>query len=147
MTEKEFYISAGKKVKELREKAGFTQDEIATKTGIDRTLLSKFENTGKKISAFRLKQIFEAMGISISELFDEKKTLDFNFSLPELDNGNGWQDLKARFIAFFEAAKDAVDQGIETNTQKESQFFKEVKEEADALRDSAARQQAQHQTT
>lgn len=75
MTEKEFYVWAGKKFRQMREEKSITQDELAEKTGIDRSLISKFENTGKKISAFRLKQLLEALGLSLGDLSDEKKNL------------------------------------------------------------------------
>lgn len=77
MNEKDFYIWAGKRVKEMRNLVGITQDELSQKTGIDRTLISKFENSGKKISMFRVKQILEAMGYSLADIehLPEKKTL------------------------------------------------------------------------
>ena len=73
MTEKDFYVWAGKKIRDLREKANITQEELSQQTGIDRTLISKFENTGKKISAFRIKQILETMGYTLADLTDKKK--------------------------------------------------------------------------
>lgn len=77
MTEKEFYVLAGKRLKEIRADKGITQEELSQKTGIDRTLISKFENTGKKISMFRVKQLLDAMDCSLGniELHSEKKTL------------------------------------------------------------------------
>ena len=81
MEEKEFYRIAGKRVKELRERQNITQEELSAKTGIDQSIISKFENTGKKISAFRLKQILEAMGCTLGDLATKKKKT-WNSPLP-----------------------------------------------------------------
>jgi transcriptional regulator with XRE-family HTH domain len=79
MTEKEFYIWAGERHKSIRLSKGITQPELAQETGIDQSIISKFENNGKKISTFRLKQLLEAMGSSLADLepsdpSSEKKT-------------------------------------------------------------------------
>jgi transcriptional regulator with XRE-family HTH domain len=136
MNEKEFYIDAGKKIKELREKAGLTQDDIAVKTGIDRTLISKFENTGKKISAFRLKQIIEAIGISASELFGEKKTHDLSIVLPDVTNGNGWADVLERLKKLAFAAQEAVDRGIVRDAASENQLLEDVRKRSQEIKKS-----------
>ena len=62
MTEQEFYAWAGNKIKKLREEKNLTQEELSKITGFDQSIISKFENAGKKISAYRIKQILEAMG-------------------------------------------------------------------------------------
>lgn len=63
MTEQEFYKQLGQKCKELREKAGIQPKDMIKLTGISRSLLYEFENKGKKISAFRLNKIMEALKI------------------------------------------------------------------------------------
>lgn len=68
MTEKEFYILAGQKVKQLRESIAMSQKTISEKTGIAVSILSRFERDGKKLSAYRLQQILEAMGFSLSDI-------------------------------------------------------------------------------
>lgn len=73
MTEKEFYIWAGKRHKEIRESKHITQDELAQMTKFDRSVISRFENSGKKISTFRMKQLLEAMGCTLSDLSPESE--------------------------------------------------------------------------
>lgn len=78
MNEKEFYIQAGKRMKELRERKRISQAELSHKTGIDQSLISKFENSGKKISAYRLKQLLEAMDYTLADLVHEDTKKNFN---------------------------------------------------------------------
>ena len=75
MTEKEFYQLIGQRLRELRKKKGLKQKEIAEASGVNASFLSKVENVGKKISAYQINKILEAMGYSQGDLFgtDEKK--------------------------------------------------------------------------
>lgn len=106
MTEKEFYIEAGKQVRDLRKSIDMTQEDLSEKTGIARSLIAKFESTGKKISAYRLQQIMQAMGFSIVDLgsFPEKK----KGSLYQLRN---WIEEGVDFIdrVIDEQEKDALE--------------------------------------
>jgi transcriptional regulator with XRE-family HTH domain len=78
MTEKEYYLKLGKKFRALRESQGVTQDDLAKQTGFDRTIISRFENNGKKITTFRMEQLLAALGLSLADLEaehpPEKKT-------------------------------------------------------------------------
>lgn len=77
MNEQEFYNILGSKFKELREKAGLTPSQVSRRIGFNRSLLTKFEEQGKKISAFRINQLLEVFGLKkIEDIFeaeDEKK--------------------------------------------------------------------------
>ncbi|MDY0094819.1 MAG: helix-turn-helix transcriptional regulator [Candidatus Vecturithrix sp.] len=77
MNEKDFYLWVGNRIRELREKANLKKNDIAKKIGVSPSLLTEAENDGKKLSAWRIKQILEAMGYSPEALYvdDEKKTL------------------------------------------------------------------------
>ena len=77
MTEKEFYQLIGQRLRELREKKGLKQKEIAEASGVNASFLSKVENAGKKISAYQINRILEVMGYSQGDLFgdSEKKAL------------------------------------------------------------------------
>lgn len=77
MTEKEFYLGLGNKIKSFRKAKGLTQQEVSDKAGIYRGDLATFENKGERIkSADIIRRIVEATGHTMSELFDtqEKKT-------------------------------------------------------------------------
>lgn len=77
MTEKEFYQLIGKRIRELREKKGLKQKELSEAADINASFLSKVENAGKKISAYQINRVLEAMGCSQADLFDnnEEKTI------------------------------------------------------------------------
>lgn len=88
MNEKQFYVWAGDRFRTLRESKRITQFDLARDTGIDQSLISKFENHGKKISTFRMKQLLEGIGCSLSDLEPdeeyqpEKKTPSISLCRP-----------------------------------------------------------------
>lgn len=58
------------KVKEIREKAGITQEDLAIKSGVSRTIISGLESgTIKETSTRTLRKIADALDRSVSELF------------------------------------------------------------------------------
>lgn len=77
MTEQEFYNELGAKFKALREKAGLTTAQVSRRIVFNRSLLMKFEEQGKKISAFRINQLLGVFGLqTIDDIFvndDDKK--------------------------------------------------------------------------
>lgn len=75
MSEKEFYMWLGSRIKAIREEKGIKQSHAAAQAGIASGDLSKFENKGKKISAYRIKKLVDFIGVPMSEVFEEKKTL------------------------------------------------------------------------
>ena len=91
MNEKDFYREIGKKYRELRESKGIKLIDAADNAGIDNSELSRFERQGKKISAFRLNLLLQAINATMEDLTgennSEKKTkliLKFPGSTPEL---------------------------------------------------------------
>lgn len=77
MTEKEFYDWLGRRLRELRERVGLKQKELAEKIDLSAQFVSNVENRGQKISAYQLNRILEAMGLSQADLIEssEKKNL------------------------------------------------------------------------
>ena len=71
MTEKEFYIWTGKRIKELREKAGLKQKDVAEKVEIPPQFLSDVENRGKKMSAYQINRILDVMGFTQADLTED----------------------------------------------------------------------------
>ena len=58
------------RVKEIRETAGITQEDLAIKSGVSRTIISGRESgTIKETSTRTLRRIADALGKSVSELF------------------------------------------------------------------------------
>ena len=67
----------GKEFQALREKKGLKQKDVAKIADIGATTLSMFENSGKKISAYRILRLLKAIGSSMEEVLGdaEKKNL------------------------------------------------------------------------
>jgi len=66
-------LKLGKKIKELREKRGFTQEKLSEITGIDYKYIQKIE--GKNPPALKidtLERLSKAFNISLSKLLDFK---------------------------------------------------------------------------
>lgn len=59
----------GKRIKELREKRGYTQQQLAEKVGIDQRNLSKIE-CGITFPSKSLGELARCLHISLPELFD-----------------------------------------------------------------------------
>lgn len=60
--------SISNNIKVLREKAGLTQEDLATKTGINSVQLSKYERGVNTPGGKNLSKIAEALGISIDQI-------------------------------------------------------------------------------
>ena len=58
------------KIKEAREKAGMSQDELSKKSGVSRTIISGLETGTINVTTTRtLRKIAEALGIKVSDIF------------------------------------------------------------------------------
>ena len=60
----------GKKIKQLRTKAGYTQEQLAHRLNISPQSVSKWENASSMPDITLLPKIAELFGVSIDELFD-----------------------------------------------------------------------------
>ena len=69
MTEEQFVIWVGNRIREVRNSVEMSQQEVANKAGCNRAFIAKVEN-GKKVSTYRLKRIMEAMGLNLQDLFN-----------------------------------------------------------------------------
>ena len=59
----------GKRLKELRSKAGISQEKFALKIGMDRTYYASVEAGRRNISLENIKKIADGFVVSLSELF------------------------------------------------------------------------------
>jgi DNA-binding XRE family transcriptional regulator len=63
----------GLRIKDLRgKKKDLTQEQLAWDAGINRTYMNHIENGRKNISITILEKIIKALGVSVSEFFDDK---------------------------------------------------------------------------
>lgn len=57
-----------KRIKELRKKNGFTQDELAFRANIERSTLGKIETAQNDVTLTKVNQIAKAFDLTISDL-------------------------------------------------------------------------------
>ncbi len=78
----------GLKIKRLRKTCGLSQIGLAEKINLSFQQVQKYEKGITKISAFRLQQISEALGIHISTFFEEE-TQGLKLSEPSVEYDPG----------------------------------------------------------
>ena len=54
----------------LRNEAGISQEELAFRSKLDRTYINSVENGKRNISIVNIEKIAKALGISVSEFFN-----------------------------------------------------------------------------
>lgn len=58
----------GQKIKELRLKAGYSQEELAARAGLHRTYMSDIERGERNVSVENIQKIAKALGVKSSNL-------------------------------------------------------------------------------
>jgi transcriptional regulator with XRE-family HTH domain len=67
---KDIQVELGKKIRQLREERGYSQESFAQECGLDRTYISGIERGKRNVSIQNIHVIASTLGIKISELFD-----------------------------------------------------------------------------
>ena len=62
-------VSLGHRIRELRNKAGISQEAFALSIGLDRTYLASVEAGKRNITLRNIKKIADGLGLSLSDLF------------------------------------------------------------------------------
>ncbi len=60
----------GERIKELRKKAGLSQEKFALKIDMDRTYFATVESGKRNISLQNIEKIAKGLNVSLSELFE-----------------------------------------------------------------------------
>ena len=60
----------GKRIKELRNKLGISQEELAFRSDIHRTYIASLEVGKRNVSIETLEKVVNALEVSLSEFFD-----------------------------------------------------------------------------
>lgn len=60
----------GKRIRELRQQTGLSQEKFALKIGMDRTYFASVETGKRNIAIFNIKKIADGLSITLSELFE-----------------------------------------------------------------------------
>ena len=63
----------GKRIRELRQQTGLSQEKFSLKIGMDRTYFASVEAGKRNISIVNIKKISDGSGITLSELFTFEK--------------------------------------------------------------------------
>jgi transcriptional regulator with XRE-family HTH domain len=67
----DLYIAVGKRVREVRRNASFTQEQLASQLGISRPSVSNIEKGRQQILVHTLYAIAEALGVNVRDLLPE----------------------------------------------------------------------------
>lgn len=59
----------GKRIRELRQETGLSQEKFALKIGMDRTYFASVEAGKRNIAIVNIKKIADGLGVTLSELF------------------------------------------------------------------------------
>lgn len=62
--------TVGKRIRELRNKLGISQEELADKVGLDRTYITSVECGKRNISIINVEKLASALNVSLSVFFD-----------------------------------------------------------------------------
>lgn len=62
-------IAVGKRVKELRNKLGISQEELADTAQLDRTYITSVERGKRNISIVNVEKLANALQVSLAEFF------------------------------------------------------------------------------
>ena len=63
-------IAVGKRIKELRNKLGISQEELANIAELDRTYITSVECGKRNISIVNVEKLANALNVSLSEFFN-----------------------------------------------------------------------------
>ena len=63
-------IWVGRRVKELRNKLGISQEELADLVGLDRTYITSVERGRRNISIVNIEKLAKALNVTLSEFFE-----------------------------------------------------------------------------
>lgn len=64
------HVKLGQKIKQLRTKLSYTQEELAFKVGVDRSYMGFVERGEKNPTLLTMIKVARALRISVKELFD-----------------------------------------------------------------------------
>ena len=63
-------IDLGKRIRDLRQKTGLSQEKFALKIEMDRTYFASVESGKRNIAIKNIKKIADGLGVSLSKLFE-----------------------------------------------------------------------------
>lgn len=64
-------MNIGDRIKQLREKLGLSNRQLAKKAGLSQPVMNRLENNERKADIQTLQKICQALGITLKDFFDE----------------------------------------------------------------------------
>lgn len=61
-------VAIGKAIRQVREDRQLSQDQLASKSGLDRSYVSSIENGKRNVSIQNLSKIANSLGVSLTEI-------------------------------------------------------------------------------
>lgn len=78
MTSTPLMIAFGQRIRTLRHAMGWSQEDLAERTGLDRTYISSVERGQRNISLNNIAALATALEVSFAELFEGLKPDDYS---------------------------------------------------------------------
>ena len=63
-------LQLGSNIRQIRERVGLSQEQLALQAGLDRTYVSGIERGKRNPSVLSLKKLSDAMGANLQDLFE-----------------------------------------------------------------------------
>jgi transcriptional regulator with XRE-family HTH domain len=106
-------ISIGKRIKELREKSGLNQEQIALFLGLDQTTVSKCERDERQFSVDSLEKLCDLFGCTMEEFFAadvpvESLSFAFRATSIEIEDLNAISEIN-RIVLNFKQMKQLLE--------------------------------------
>lgn len=107
----DFLKKVGQNIKFYREIAEMSQDELAKRTGYSgRGAISKIENGERDIANSKLKDIANALNVTVTQLLDENnRMLGLKFDTELAEAYHNADDTTKRLVAYALGLKDIMD--------------------------------------
>lgn len=78
MTSTPLMIAFGQRIRTLRHAMGWSQEDLAERTGLDRTYISSVERGQRNISLNNIAALATALEVNFAELFEGLKPDDYS---------------------------------------------------------------------
>ena len=69
MAREDFRAAFGKRVRELRDRLGLSQEELAERAGLHRNYIGGIERGERNVAILNVARLASGLGVSIAELF------------------------------------------------------------------------------
>ena len=66
-------LKIGQRIKELREKAGMSQKDLAYAADLDRSYIASIENGQRNVSIVNIEKIANALNVTLKEFFNDNE--------------------------------------------------------------------------